>query len=108
VDTTNFHDRGWFSTHAGSGRLRGTPLTSSLHLVERFTRISADTLIYEMRIEDPEIYDRPWTVSIPMTRNDGYQIFEYACHEGNRATALILRGARTLEREAATRGQDPR
>jgi hypothetical protein len=108
VDTTNFHDRGWFSTHAGSGRLRGTPLTSSLRLVERFTRISEDTLIYEMRIEDPEIYERPWTVSIPMTRNDGYQIFEYACHEGNKATELILRGARTLEREAAAGGKDPR
>jgi hypothetical protein len=66
--------------------------------VERLTRTDADTIIYEMSVSDPEVYDRPWTFSIPLVRNDEYQIFEYACHEGNQATALILRGARTLEK----------
>jgi hypothetical protein len=103
IDTTNFHDRGWITTHATSGRLRGTPHTTGLHLVERLTRVNADTIMYEMRVDDPEIYDKPWTFANPLIRNDGYQMFEYACHEGNQATALILRGARTLEKEAASR-----
>jgi hypothetical protein len=101
VDTTNFHDRGWISTHAGSGRLRGVPHSTSLHLVERLTRVDANTLKYEMTIDDPEVYERPWTFSMPLVRSDDYQIHEYACHEGNEATGLILRGARTLERDAA-------
>ena len=101
IDTTNFHDRGWISTHAGSGRLRGVPHSKSLRLVERLTRIDRNTIRYEMTVDDPEVYERPWTFSMPLVRSDDYQIFEYACHEGNEATGLILRGARTLEREAA-------
>jgi hypothetical protein len=101
IDTTNFHDRGWISTHAGSGRLRGVPHSTALHIVERLTPVDPDTIIYEMTVDDPEIYLRPWTFSIPLIRSDDYQIHEYACHEGNEATGLMLRGARTLEREAA-------
>jgi hypothetical protein len=101
IDTTNFHDRGWISTHAGSGRLRGVPHSKSLHLVERLTRTDPNTITYQMTVEDPEVYERPWTFSMPLVRSDDYQIFEYACHEGNEATSLILRGARTLEREAS-------
>ncbi len=101
IETTNFHDRGWISTHAGSGRLRGVPHSKRLRLVERLTRTDPDTIVYQMTIDDPEVYERPWTFSMPLVRSDDYQIFEYACHEGNEATALILRGARTLEREAA-------
>jgi hypothetical protein len=103
VDTTNFHAKGWITTHAGSGRLRGTPHTEALHLVERFTRVADDMLSYSMTIEDPTVYAKPWTVSIPFTRDDGYRIFEYACHEGNQATGLILRGARVQEQDATGR-----
>jgi hypothetical protein len=102
IDTTNFRDGGWIATHAGTGRLRGVPHTQALHIVERLTRVDATTLIYEATIEDPEIYERPWTFSMPFVSSDDYQIYEYACHEGNEATGLMLRGARTLEREAAT------
>jgi hypothetical protein len=102
VDTTNFRDAGWIATHAGAGRLRGVPHTKALHIVERLTRIDASTMIYEATIDDPAIYERPWTFSMPFVRSDDYRIFEYACHEGNEATGLMLRGARTLEREAAT------
>jgi hypothetical protein len=101
VDTINFVGRGWFSTHAGSGRLRGVPQTEALHLVERFTRTSTDTILYEMTIDDPGVYTSAWKVSLPFRRDDGYQIFEYACHEGNKATELMLRGARTIEKAAA-------
>jgi hypothetical protein len=107
VETTNFHDRGWFSTHAGSGRLRGVPHSDALRLVERFTRVDAGTIIYEMTVEDPSAYARPWTFSVPLVRSDDYRLYEYACHEGNQATALMLRGARTLEREAGEAAKKP-
>ncbi len=99
VDTTNFHDRGWLTTHAGSGRLRGVPFSDQLHLVERFTRVDAVTLSYQMTVEDPTVYARPWTFSMPMVRDDGYLIYEYACAEGNQAIGLMLRGARRLEQD---------
>ena len=100
VDTTNFRDAGWIATHAGAGRLRGVPHTKALHIVERLTRVDAATIIYEATIDDPGIYERPWTFSMPFVKSDDYQIFEYACHEGNEATGLMLRGARTQEQEA--------
>jgi hypothetical protein len=99
VDTTNFHDRGWLATHAGAGRLRGVPQSDALHIVERFTRVDADTISYQMTVNDPNVYSTPWTFSLPLVRSDAYQIYEYACAEGNQAVALMLRGARTLERE---------
>jgi len=99
VDTTNFSGDGWFSTHAGSGRLRGVPMTEALHLVERFSLIDAKTMKYEMTIEDPNVYTSPWKVQIPFTRDDGYRMYEYACIEGNQAIVNILRGARREERE---------
>src|SRR5439155_24649229 len=48
VDSTNYTDKGWLSTHAGSGRLRGTPNTKALHIVERFTMIDQHTIEFEM------------------------------------------------------------
>jgi hypothetical protein len=101
VETTNFNDKGWIATNAASARLRGVPHSDALRLVERFTRADADTISYEVTIEDPNIYTRPWTVAIPLTRDESYQIFEYACHEGNRAIENILSMARTAERRAS-------
>jgi hypothetical protein len=98
VDSTNFRDGGWLSTQSASGRLRGTPLTSHLHLVERFTLRNANTLVYEATIEDASLFTRPFTVMVPFTRDDSYQIYEYACHEGNKAIEDFLRGARADER----------
>ena len=86
VDTTNFTDKTSF---------RGSD--ENLHLVERFTRADANTLLYEFTIDDPTAFTRPWTVSLPMTRSDD-KVYEYACHEGNYALANILRGARDEER----------
>jgi hypothetical protein len=68
-----------------------------LHLVERFTRVAADTIIYEFTVEDSTTWTRPWTVRIPMTRSND-RLFEYACHEGNYAMFNILAGARVQER----------
>jgi hypothetical protein len=100
VETTNFNDKGWVATNAASARIRGVPHSDALRLVERFTRVDADTIRYEVTIEDPTMYTRPWTVSIPLSRDESYQMFEYACHEGNRAIENVLSGARKAERVA--------
>ncbi len=99
VETTNFNNKGWIATSAATGRIKGIPQTESLRLVERFTRVDADTIAYEAVIDDPAMFTRPWTVSIPLERNPGYRLYEYACHEGNRAVEGVLRGARAEERQ---------
>ena len=99
VDSTNYHDRGWLSTHAGSGRLRATPNTTALHIIERFTMIDQNTIQYEMSVDDPNIFTQTWRASVLLNRSDDYQMYEYACHEGNAAIELVLRGARAEEKE---------
>jgi hypothetical protein len=103
VETTNFNGKGWIMTNAASGRIRGVPHTEALHVVERFTRVDADTISYEITIEDPPVYTRSWTVSIPLSRDERYQMFEYACHEGNRAIENTLSAARAEEKAAVQR-----
>jgi hypothetical protein len=105
VETTNFNGRGWIATGLNAGRLRGVPYTENLHITERFTPIDAQTLQYEITIDDPQIYAAPWKVAFPLARDGAYQMFEYACHEGNQAIELILRGARVQERRAAEDSQ---
>src|SRR5438309_10549065 len=97
VDTTNYNNKGWIATSAAAGRIKGVPQTESLHVVERFTPIDANTITYEATIDDPAMFTRPWTVSIPLHRDRAYTIYEYACHEGNRAVEGVLRGARAAE-----------
>jgi hypothetical protein len=101
VDITNFNGRGWIATNAASGRIRGVPQSEALHAVERFTRTDADTISYEVTIDDPNVYTQPWKVSIPLGRNNSYKIYEYACHEGNHAIPNVLSGARALDKAAA-------
>ncbi len=72
---------------------------SNLELVERLTRVSEDTLLYEATINDPTVWTSPWTYEVPMVLND-QPIYEYACHEGNYGLENILAGARVLEAEA--------
>jgi hypothetical protein len=92
VETTNFTDKSSFS---GSIIARGGS-TAAMHLVERFTRVDRDTLLYEFTITDPATWVRPWTVQLPMTRSDE-PIYEYACHEGNYSMPNMLKGARAVE-----------
>jgi hypothetical protein len=101
VETTNFNGKGWIATNGASGRIRGVPHSDALRLVERFTRVDADTINYQVTIEDPNIFTKPWTVAIPLVRDEEYRIFEYACHEGNKAIGHILGAARAAERIAA-------
>ena len=94
VETTNFTDR----TSIGFNG-NGLRHSEAMRLVERFTRVDADTIQYEVTIDDPKTYIRPFKMAVPMTTQPGYQIFEYACHEGNYGLPNILRGARVEEKK---------
>ena len=74
--------------------------TQSLRIIERFTRVDADTLRYEFTVEDPTRWTRSWSGELPLRRTDEL-LFEYACHEGNYSIVNVLSGARAEEREAA-------
>ncbi len=92
VETANFHDE---------RRWRGS--TENMTLVERFTRVDADTLLYAFTVTDPDTWTAPWTAEIPMRLND-LTLFEYACHEGNLSMDGILAGARAEEKAASNQG----
>jgi hypothetical protein len=99
VDTTNFNGKGWIITNAAGGAMRGIAQTEACHIVERFTRTDPNTIQYEATIDDPNVYTQPWTVGFPLNRDDRYQLFEYACHEGNHALENMLRlGSMTNQR----------
>jgi hypothetical protein len=89
VDTTNFTG---LSNFRGSGE--------RLHLVERFTRVNDETMMYQFTVDDPDTWARPWTAEIPLTKVEG-TVYEWSCHEGNIDLVTILRGARVAEQEAA-------
>jgi hypothetical protein len=91
VDVTNF---------AKNAGYRGA--TTNLHVIERFRRTDANTVHYEMTIEDPTTFSRPWTASLDLKKDARQlQVPEYACHEGNYAMFNILSGARADEQPAA-------
>ena len=73
--------------------------TADTRVVERFTRMDANTLKYEFTVSDPNSYTRPWSAMLPLSKIPG-PIFEYGCHEGNYALPNILAGARAQEKQA--------
>ena len=89
VDTTNYKPRSFMSTSS-----------DQLHVTERFTRTGPETLQYEVTINDPGTWTKPWSLMIPLQRSSD-QIYEYACQEGNIGLGGILAGARAEERATA-------
>jgi hypothetical protein len=99
VETTNF-----IGDRLGIGENgAGVKYSEDLRLVERFTRVSDDVIQYEATVEDPKTFKAPWTVAFPITQEPSYQIFEYACHEGNYSMINMLNAARAEEKAEATR-----
>ena len=97
IETRNFTDKTSF---------RGTG--PDLHLVERFTRVEDGILLYEYTVTDPESFERPWSVAVPMQKND-LPVFEYACHEGNYGMLNLMVSARAEDaRKAAEAGGSAR
>ncbi|HEV1285548.1 MAG TPA: hypothetical protein VNU44_09560 [Bryobacteraceae bacterium] len=87
VDTTNFTDK---------TRFRGA--SENLHVVERFSRPDANTILYRVTIDDPTTFSKLWTMQYPFVATKG-PVYEYACQEGNYAMTDILGGARKAEQE---------
>ena len=87
VETTNFNENGGvnraFSHHA--------------RMTERFTRIDEQTLRYEVTVDDPETWAKPWTVTFPLEQDPSYYLFEFACHEGNYWSMRSMLGGARLE-----------
>jgi hypothetical protein len=95
VDTTHFAaDTDFLAAASFRGASR------NLHLIERFTRIAADTILYEFTVDDPATWTAKWTAQLPLTKTNDL-IFEYACHEANYSMPNILSGARAVEQETS-------
>jgi hypothetical protein len=94
IDTTNYKPRAFMSVSS-----------DKLHVIERFSRSGPKTLKYEITVDDPETWTRPWSLMIPLRQSP--PVYEYACHEGNEGLAGILAGARAGE-ASATKEQTPK
>ncbi len=93
IDTTNFTGKTPF--HGSS---------ESLHVVERMTRTSEDTMLYQFTVDDPHTWTKPWGGEIVMGPADG-ELYEFACHEGNKGLPNNLAAARLEERKAAEKSK---
>lgn len=82
VDTANYRP------HAFQGIS-----SAKLHVTERFTRQDAETLRYEITVNEPDTWTKPWSAMIPLQRS-AQPVYEYACRECNIGLAGILAGAR--------------
>ncbi len=106
VETTNFNGKGDLTNAGVPGSPPLTPESDKAHIVERFTRTAPDTIDYEMRVEDPDVIVSPFTVAYPMKLDNKYQMYEYACHEGNTAIRGYIETSR-FERAYPKAAADP-
>jgi hypothetical protein len=95
VETTNFTDK-QFMGGVGSTIPAGVPL-GNVHVVEHFVPVSATRMHYYATITDQSTWARPWTFMLPWEKDPSYQVFEFACHEGNLSIGNALRGERQKE-----------
>jgi hypothetical protein len=98
VETTNINPQ---------QALRGVPPSEHMKVTERFTRVDAETILYEFTVEDPTMYTQAWGGEIPLNKFDD-RLYEYACHEGNYSMTSVLSGARYQENLAAQGSSDSR
>jgi hypothetical protein len=85
VETTHFNGRGDMTNAGVPGAPPINPTSDQMRMTERFTRTAEDTIEYEIRVEDPVVLTQPWAAAFPWKLDNKYQMFEYACHEGNSA-----------------------
>jgi hypothetical protein len=86
VEVANHNAKVWFDQAANF-------YTDAVHMVERFTLIDRDTMHYQVTVDDPAVYTRPWTMAFPLRRNTerGFRLLEEACHEGERNTDPLIK-----------------
>ena len=98
VEVTNFSEK-TLGNQQPMGSYRGGGRTQ--HLLERYKRTGANELMYTVTLTDPEAFTTPWTMEIPLAKDENYKMFEYACHEGNYSIVNMLKGARATDNPAA-------
>ena len=99
IDITNYNDKGNIATNVATQRIRALPQSEALHVVERFTPLDANTIDYEVTIDDPKVFTSRWKVAMPLTREHNHHLFEYACHEGNYALPNTLSAGRAKDKQ---------
>jgi hypothetical protein len=104
IDTINYNGKGDVATSAATARVRAVGQSDAAHVVERFTRVGPGTITYTVTVEDPKMFARPWTVSMPLNLDPSYQMYEYACHEGNLSIPNELTAGRSADAAAAKSG----
>jgi hypothetical protein len=92
IETTGFTDR---------TAIQGVRHSESLRLTERISRVDDQTLDYQVTIEDPVIYTKPWTMVLQLTQPPGFKMFAYECHEGNHGLRNILSAERAEDKALA-------
>jgi len=93
VDSMNFTDK------IGAGG--GAQPSTNLHLIEKFTRTAPNTIHYEFTVDDPDTFTAKWAAALDLNAKPGYEIYEYACHEGNYGLRNMLSASRADDRAAA-------
>jgi len=97
IETRNFlGDRNGLGGNGG-----GDAHSADMVLTERWTRVAPDQMNYEAIVNDPKTWVAPFKIAMPLRADPQYELFEYACHEGNYAMFGMLQGARADEAAAA-------
>ena len=91
VDTVGYNEGFWID--------RGVaPHTDQLHTIEKFTRTDFNTIRYEVTIDDPGAYTKPWGGTSNLSLEAGTELFEYVCQQQNYAHELMVGGFKTVDR----------
>jgi hypothetical protein len=106
IETSNFNGESPMLIVGPGGK--PIPTSTELKIVERLTRVAADTIDYEIAIEDPVVLTAPWKAAFPLVRDDDYRFFEYACHEDNSAIRNFIVTSRFERRQQAAGSGAPR
>jgi hypothetical protein len=108
IETTNMRP-GPSATNivtTGSPPENDTPISTQAHIVERLTMTGPDKIVYEVTYTDPVVFTAPWTVRLDWQRKDDYEMFEYACHEGNVQVRNYISASRAQRERQAAGGGD--
>jgi hypothetical protein len=99
IETRNFNGESPMLIVGPGGK--PVPTSADMRIVERLTRVAADTIDYEISVEDTQVLTAPWKAAFPLQRDDDYRMFEYACHEDNSAVRNFIETSRFERREQA-------
>jgi hypothetical protein len=94
VDTIGYTEKAWIDRE-------GTPVTSQLHMIERFTRMDMNTLKYEVTIDDPGAYTATWTGGFMLRWTAGGELFEYVCQDNNLSPAGMVGAGTSVDRSSS-------